>query len=237
MRLVYISSPLHGDIERNIQRARDYCAYAASCGVIPLAPHTIFTQYLDNEQPEQREQGLRMGRDLMWRCDDLWVLGNTISSGMQEEIDLAKKLYMPIFYVSEEMVQEKIKIRQQDCLLGLENCITDSEKSNYEGQILVLKPEAYGSSMDLTADDSLWYARDGFGCIYGARGQAVYAENLLDGRYIHWERKDFCGIVKPESLAAWIADKPIRSEAAEAVLEVAAQDLALELEDGEELEL
>ena len=111
-----------------------------------------------------------------------------------------------------------------------------SNQSGYEGQILVLKPEAYGSSMDLTADDSLWYARDGFGCIYGARGQAVYAENLLDGRYIHWERKDFYGIVKPESLAAWSADKPIRSEAAEAVLEAAVQNLAPELEDGEELE-
>lgn len=215
MRLVYISSPLRGDVERNIQRARDYCAYAASCGVIPLAPHTIFTQYLD---------------------DDLWVVGSTISSGMQEEIELAKKLYMPIFYVPEEQVREKVKIRQQDRLLGLDDCIEGSSKRGYEGQILVLKPEAYGSSMDLTADDSLWYARDGFGCIYGARGQAVYAENLLDGRYIHWERKDFYGIVKPESLAAWIADKPIRSEAAEAVLEAAVQNLAPELEDGEELE-
>lgn len=180
MRLVYISSPLRGDVERNIQRARDYCAYAASCGVIPLAPHTIFTQYLDDEQPEQREQGLAMGRDLMWRCDDLWVVGNTISSGMREEIELAKKLYMPIFYVLEEQVQEKVKIRQQDRLLGLDDCIAGSDQSSYEGQILVLKPEAYGNSMDLTADDSLWYARDGFGCTYGARGQAVYAENLLD---------------------------------------------------------
>ena len=186
MRLVYISSPLRGDVERNIQRARDYCAYAASCGVIPLAPHTIFTQYLDDEQPEQRE---------------------------------------------------KVKIRQQDRLLGLDDCIAGSDQSGYERQILVLKPEAYGNSMDLTADDSLWYARDGFGCTYGARGQAVYAENLLDGRYIHWERKDFYGIVKPESLAAWIADKPIRSEVAEAALETAVQDLALELEAGEELEL
>lgn len=236
MRLVYISSPLRGDVERNIQRARDYCAYAASCGVIPLAPHTIFTQYLDDEQPEQREQGLAMGRDLMWRCDDLWVVGSTISSGMREEIELAKKLYMPIFYVPEEQVQEKVKIRQQDRLLGLDDCIVGSDQSSYEGQILVLKPEAYGNSMDLTADDSLWYARDGFGCTYGARGQAVYAENLLDRRYIHWERKDFYGIVKPESLAAWIADKPIRSEAAEAVLEAAVQGLAIELEDGEGLE-
>mgnify|MGYP003377794191 CR=1 FL=1 len=92
MRLVYISSPLREDVEQNIQRARDDCAYAASCGVIPLAPHTIFTQYLDDEQPEQREQGLAMGRDLMWRCDDLWVVGSTISSGMREEIELAKRM-------------------------------------------------------------------------------------------------------------------------------------------------
>lgn len=215
MRLVYISSPLRGDIERNIQRARDYCAYAASCGVIPLAPHTIFTQYLNDEQPEQREQGLRMGHDLLWRCDELWIMGSTISAGMQEEINLAKKFYLPILYVSEEMVQEKVKIRQHDRLLGLENCVTDSEKSNYEGQILVLKPEAYSSNTDLTADDSLWYARDGFGCTYGARGRAVYAENLLDGRYIHWERQDFYGIVKPESLKEWLLDKPVRNEATE----------------------
>ena len=110
-----------------------------------------------------------------------------------------------------------------------------SNQSGYEGQILVLKPEAYGSSMDLTADDSLWYARDGFGCIYGARGQAVYAENLLDGRYIQGA-KGLYGIVKPESLAAWLSDKPIRSEVAEAVLEAAVQDLAPELEGEEEME-
>ena len=144
---------------------------------------------------------------------------------------------MPIFYVSEEMVQNKVKICQKDHLLGLNDCVEGSDQRGYEGQTLVLKPEAYGSSMDLTADDSLWYARDGFGCTDGARGQEVYAENLLDGRYIHWERKDFYGIVKPESLAAWIADKPIRSKAAEDVLEAAVQGLALELEDGEELEL
>ena len=177
-----------------------------------------------------------MGGELLTRCDELWGMGSAIFSGMREEMELAKKLYMPIFYVSDEMVQDKVKIRQQDRLLGLDDCVEGSNQSGYEGQILVLKPEAYGSSMDLTADDSLWYARDGFGCIYGARGQAVYAENLLDGRYIHRERKDFYGIVKPESLAAWLSDKPIRSEVAEAVLEAAVQDLAPELEGEEEME-
>ena len=178
-----------------------------------------------------------MGRDLMWRCDDLWVVGSTISSGMREEIELAKKLYMPIFYVPEEQVQEKVKIRQQDRLLGLDDCIAGSDQSSYEGQILVLKPEAYGNSMDLTADDSLWYARDGFGCTYGARGQAVYAENLLEFYEDMQERGTvFSQEAISEQESAPHSYKPIRSEAAEAVLEAAVQGLALELEDGEGLE-
>ena len=99
MRLVYISSPLRGDMEKNKEKAKDYCAYAASCGVIPLAPHTIFTQYLNDAVPEQREQGLRMGHELLERCDELWVMGDTISRGMKDEIGLATFLQLPILYV------------------------------------------------------------------------------------------------------------------------------------------
>ena len=47
-----------------------------------------------------------MGGELLTRCDELWVMGSAIFSGMREEIELAKKLYMPIFYVPEDMVQE-----------------------------------------------------------------------------------------------------------------------------------
>ena len=171
MRLVYISSPLRGDMERNIQRARDYCAYAASCGVIPLAPHTIFTQYLDDEQPEQREQGLRMGCELMERCDELWVMGNTISQGMQEEINFAHSRHLPVLYVSEDMVRSERMIRQLDRPLNINDCIPDSSQFDYENQFLVLKPEMCSKGKNMTADDSIWYARDGFGCTYGARGR------------------------------------------------------------------
>ena len=215
MRLVYISSPLRGDMEKNMEKAKDYCAYAASCGVIPLAPHTIFTQYLDDAEPEQREQGLRMGRELLKRCDELWIMGDTISQGMQEEINLAKSRHLPVLYVFEDMVRNKRMIRQLDRPLDRNDCIPGSNQCNYENQFLVLKPEVCSKDRDMTADDSIWYARDGFGCIYGARGQAVYAESLLTGEYIHWERHDFCGIVRPESLTGWLLDKPVRNAAAE----------------------
>ena len=111
MRLAYICSPLRGNdahgksIEQNIRKADEYCAYAASCGVIPLAPHTIFTKYLDDEKPEQREQGLKMGLELLKHCDEIWVMGSMVSTGMYGEIELAEKLDIPRLYVSDEHVQ------------------------------------------------------------------------------------------------------------------------------------
>lgn len=213
MRLVYIASPLRGDIEKNIEKAKEYCKYAATCGVIPLAPHTIFTQYLNDELPEHREHGIQMGLELLERCDELWVMGNTISQGMQEEINFAQSHHLPTLYISEDMVQKEKKIRQMENPLDENDCIPDSRQSDYEKKFLVLKPEVCSKGANMTADDSIWYARNGFGCTYGARGQAVCAESLLTGRYIHWERHDFYGIIKPESLKEWLQDKPVRNKA------------------------
>lgn len=51
MKLVYVCSPLRGDIESNIHNAHDYCSMVVSMGAIPLAPHTIYTKYLDDREP------------------------------------------------------------------------------------------------------------------------------------------------------------------------------------------
>ncbi len=223
MKLVYICSPLRGDsafgisIEQNIRRAHEYCAYAAGCGVIPLAPHTIFTNYLDDKNPEQRRQGLDMGLELLKRCDEMWIMGGVLSEGMKGEIALAEKENIPRLYVADEMVQANCKIRQSDKPFGYADCIPGSEKANYENQILVLKPEVY-ENCGMTADDSLWVASHGYGCTYSARGQSVYTENLLSGERIRWERHNFCGIVDPLRLFSWLSDKPVQNERAEEIL-------------------
>lgn len=41
----------------------------------------IFTQYLDDNKPEERKKGMQMGLDLLDHCDELWVFGNNISEG------------------------------------------------------------------------------------------------------------------------------------------------------------
>ena len=48
---IYICSPLRGDIERNIQRAVGYSRFVFGMGGVPLAPHAIFTAFLDDNIP------------------------------------------------------------------------------------------------------------------------------------------------------------------------------------------
>lgn len=95
--LVYIASPFAGDTERNMERARGYCRLAVSKGCIPLAPHLHYPQFMDDEDKEQRELGLRFALILLGKCDELWAF-DKISQGMAQEIAKAKKCGMHIRY-------------------------------------------------------------------------------------------------------------------------------------------
>ena len=98
--LVYIASPFSGDTERNIEKARGYCRLAVSMGYIPLAPHLHYPQFMDDDDKEQRELGLRFALILLGKCNELWVF-NRISQGMVQEINKAKKRGMPIRYFND----------------------------------------------------------------------------------------------------------------------------------------
>ena len=93
--LVYIVSPFAGDTERNIERARGYCRFATSKGCIPLAPHLHYPQFMDDDDPKQRELGLRFALILLGKCDELWAFGAP-SEGMSREITKARKRNIPI---------------------------------------------------------------------------------------------------------------------------------------------
>ena len=61
MKLTYICSPCRGDYEKNIIKAQEYCREAMNDGLLPLAPHVYFTQFVDDSNPEERKLGLRCG--------------------------------------------------------------------------------------------------------------------------------------------------------------------------------
>lgn len=98
--LIYVASPFAGDTEHNTERARGYCRFAVSKGCIPLAPHLLYPQFMDDGDLRQRELGLFFATVLLGKCDELWVFGERISDGMSREIAKARKRGLPIRYWS-----------------------------------------------------------------------------------------------------------------------------------------
>ena len=102
--LVYICSPYAGDIEKNTYRARAFSRFAVEKKYIPIAPHLLCPQYLNEET--ERWLGLKMGIVFMGKCEEIWVFGDVISEGMASEIDKAKSMRKKIRYFTDDL-QEK----------------------------------------------------------------------------------------------------------------------------------
>ena len=88
--LVYICSPYAGDIEKNTYRARAFSRFAVEKRYIPIAPHLLCPQYIDEET--ERWLGLKMGIVFMGKCEEIWVFGDVVSEGMNAEIEKASVL-------------------------------------------------------------------------------------------------------------------------------------------------
>lgn len=101
--IVYICSPFAGDIEKNVAAARTYSRFAVEQGYIPIAPHLLFPQFLNDSDPKERELGLFFGNAIMSKCSEIWVFGNHISSGMEAEIKRAKCKNYRLRYFTENL--------------------------------------------------------------------------------------------------------------------------------------
>ena len=104
--IVYICSPYSGDTKKNIENARKYSRFAVDKHYLPIAPHLLFTQFMNDEIPEERETAIFMNFVLMSKCAEMWVFGDVISAGMQAEIKHAKYKHMKIRYFTEEMEEK-----------------------------------------------------------------------------------------------------------------------------------
>lgn len=88
---MYIAHPLGDGPDRaeNIARAARWFAWAAMHpGVIPVAPWIILASVWD-ETPELRARGMLIDKQLIARCDEVWLCGPRISPGMRAEADHA----------------------------------------------------------------------------------------------------------------------------------------------------
>lgn len=96
--LVYICSPYAGDTETNVEIAREFCATAVARRVIPLAPHLLFPQFMDDTDPDTRGLAMFFNRVLLSKCEAIWVYTARVSVGMRAEIEWAHQLEIPVRY-------------------------------------------------------------------------------------------------------------------------------------------
>ena len=104
--IVYICSPYAGDIEANVAAARRYSRFAVDKGYIPIAPHLLFPQFLNDGDSKERELGLFFGNAIMSKCSEIWVFGSTISNGMAAEIKRARWKNYRLRYFTEELEEK-----------------------------------------------------------------------------------------------------------------------------------
>ena len=85
-RMIYICSPYAGNTEENIAFARQACGYAIRQGAVPLAPHLLYPQILNDSVPEERETGIRLGLEMLERCEEAIREGPDTSQSHQKNV-------------------------------------------------------------------------------------------------------------------------------------------------------
>lgn len=100
-RLVILESPYAGDVVANVAYARECMADCLRRGEAPFASHLLYTQVLDDLQPEQRTLGIDAG--LAWGKEAHATVVYTdlgISRGMSYGINHAAEHGRPVEYRS-----------------------------------------------------------------------------------------------------------------------------------------
>ncbi len=113
MKRVYICAPLGGNTEENLKRVRMYTEYALRCGVAPVVPH-FYAECLDDAKPAEREIGMSAGLALLWFSDEMWIFGDTVTSGMQNEIQFCKNLNIRVRNIADEEIKKVIGGKKYD---------------------------------------------------------------------------------------------------------------------------
>lgn len=102
--LVYICSPYCGDTAKNVEKARKYSRFAIENKAIPMAPHLLYPQFMDDSNPEERYLAIHtINYVLVGKCQEMWIFGDHVSEGMAREIALAERRRMKIRYFTEDL--------------------------------------------------------------------------------------------------------------------------------------
>ena len=95
-KLVFICAPLRGDVEKNIEFARQKAQEVFADGDIPICPHLLFPPITDPKHPEQDKKVKEMSLRLLESCQQLNVYEPIWTDDMWKHIYRAGDLGIPV---------------------------------------------------------------------------------------------------------------------------------------------
>lgn len=117
MKKVYICSPYRArnkkELNRNIEYAKYLTNKAIKAGLAPITPHLYLPLCLNDDNPKEREMGLRAGIELLITCN--YVIAGIrygISEGMSREIVAADAAGIEV--VNADKLQRKLESENED---------------------------------------------------------------------------------------------------------------------------
>lgn len=105
---IYVCAPYSGTLEEMLHNRKltiDRCYALYAQGYHPIAPQLLYGWLLNDNDPQERRDGMDAGQEELLRCDELWAFGNVISAGMKEEIRFALEHGIPINYFKDEDIK------------------------------------------------------------------------------------------------------------------------------------
>lgn len=113
---IYICAPWRGKTEtermENKARTVKYWRRLYDLGYHPIAPQLLYGWLLNDDDPQERRDGLDAGLEDLQRCDEIWVFGDQITEGMRGEIREAVDRGIPIKY-SKQLDKENEKTARE----------------------------------------------------------------------------------------------------------------------------
>lgn len=116
---IYVASPLSNPTkkgqEANRIKAIHYCHQLEQQyrlhgeEVRCLAPHAYLPLLLEDDIPEERELALQFGTALLATCEELILVGDTLTAGMKGEYELARQLGKPI-YATDKSLADTLQV-------------------------------------------------------------------------------------------------------------------------------
>ena len=83
------------------------CEFVFNQGAVPINPFRLYEYFLGDRV--DRDLIRQANNNLIRKCDQLWVFGETIADGVLFEILYAKKLKMPVKYFTVDSRADHIK--------------------------------------------------------------------------------------------------------------------------------